>query len=129
MSMRAEPKGSAVAVGLWTYRARVVAVVDGDTLDVTLDQGLHTTRTERLRLLAVNAPEVKGQSKPAGLAATAFVRAWLAEAGADEWPLVVRTERADAFGRFLARVWRTSDGACLNDALLAAGQAVRFMDG
>lgn len=109
---------------LWVYRARVERVIDGDTLAIRLDQGLHTERVEQVRLLGVNTPEVKGASRPAGLAATAFVKRWLSDAGGD-WPLVVQTEKSDAFGRFLATVWDAA-GRCLNDDLLSAGHAVPF---
>ena len=114
------------APDIWAYRARCERVVDGDTLDVTIDQGLHTHRTERVRLLGVNTPETKGATKMAGRLATIYVEDWLAEAD-DEWPLIVQTARGDAFGRWLARVWRRSDGRELNADLLAAGHAVPFM--
>ena len=114
---------------LWIYRARALHVVDGDTLDIELDQGLHAYRMERLRLLGVNTPELKGATREAGLAAKGYVAAWLEAAHVDpanEWPLVLQTARGDAFGRYLAYVWRVSDGSCLNDALLYAGHAVVF---
>ena len=40
--------------------ARVVRVVDGDTVDVQLADG----RTERLRLIGIDNPEVVGSRKP-----------------------------------------------------------------
>lgn len=99
-----------------------------DTLDVTIDQGLHTHRTERVRLLGVNTPELKGATRPAGLAAAGYVTSWLGMAPYDdEWPLIVQTAKGDAFGRWLARVWRRSDGRELNADLIATGHAVAFM--
>lgn len=113
---------------LWVYRASWERVIDGDTVDTRVDAGFRNYRRERLRLLGVNAPEMKGATREAGLAARAYVEAWLAEAelGAtdDSWPLIIETSKSDAFGRFLAVVWRVSDGACLNEALLADGHAV-----
>ena len=112
---------------IWAYRAQLVRVIDGDTLDVVIDQGLHTHRTERIRLLGVNTPETKGATRPAGLAAAGYVTSWLgAVPFDDDWPLIVQTAQGDAFGRWLARVWRP-DGRCLNADLLAAGHAVVFM--
>ena len=52
---------------------------------------------------------------------------WLSWVEGMEWPLTVQTAKSDAFGRYLARIWRTTDGRCLNDDLLAAGHAVVFM--
>ena len=113
---------------LWVYRARLERVIDGDTLDVTIDCGFHGFRTERLRLLGVNTPERKGATRAAGDEALRFVQTWLglaAVAAGGAWPLVIQTEKADAFGRFLATVWGV-DGACLNADLLATGHAVPF---
>lgn len=116
----------------WTWNAQVVNVVDGDTIDVLIDCGFHATRTERVRLLGINCPETK---EAAGKVATKFTADWTHEAGYDWhvnannkgfWALVVQTHKSDAFGRYLAYVWRTSDGRCLNDDLLDSGNAVPF---
>ncbi len=112
---------------LWIYRARPIKVIDGDTLDITIDAGFRNYREERLRLLGVNTPEMKAPTREAGEAARQFVTNWIV--WGDTWPLVIETEKSDAFGRYLARVWRTMDGACLNDDLLAAGHAVVFLMG
>lgn len=115
---------------LYVYRARCERVIDGDTIDATISMGLHDYRTERLRLLGVNAPERKGETRAAGDAARLFVVEWMRGGVAlDEWPLVIRTQKSDAFGRFLGTVWRVSDGVSLNEALLAAGMAVPFRGG
>ena len=109
-------------VAQWVFPARVLRVVDGDTLDVELDCGFHTTRLERLRLLGVNAPERKAPTREAGDAALdATVRwiAWNSPIGV-KWPLVVETSKSDAFGRYLAVVYGEGD-VSLNDALLAQG--------
>lgn len=109
----------------WVFRARCERVVDGDTIDVRIDAGFHAEHIERLRLLGVNAPEMHGASADAGSAAKAWVEQWLA-AMVGTWPLVVQTHKTDAFGRYLAVVWRADTAACLNDELLAAGMAVPF---
>lgn len=110
----------------WLYRAKLVRVVDGDTIDVWIDAGFHGYRRERLRLLGVNAPEMHGASKTAGDAAKAYVDGWLLGLPGD-WPLIVQTEKSDVFGRFLAQCWRVMDGANLSDDLLSSGNAVPFL--
>ena len=105
----------------YVFRGVVTRVVDGDTLDIDLDVGLHCHRLERLRLLRVNAPEMRGETKAAGEAALKFVRDWVYSATA----ITVQTYKGDAFGRYLAEVWR-HDGANLSDDLLANGHAVPY---
>lgn len=119
-------------VHVWTWPAALVRVVDGDTADFLLDTGFRTRRSpERVRLLGVNTPEVVGATKAAGLASKQFTTDWLREAETIGvvWPLLIQTFRPtehDAFGRWLAMVWRIDTGACLNENLLESGMAVPF---
>jgi endonuclease YncB( thermonuclease family) len=107
----------------WLFYAQPSAVIDGDTVDLRFDQGLRNQRIERVRLLGPNTPEVRGPTRPAGLAAKAYTEAWLTEC-VGEWPLLVETSKADAFGRWLAVIWRVVDGRCLNEDVIVAGHAV-----
>lgn len=116
---------------LWVFRARVTRVIDGDTVDATVDAAFHSSRIERLRLLGVNAPERKLETRAAGDAAKQFVEDWLVAAGlgvgpGGDWPLIIQTEKTDVFGRYLANIWRVVDGANLSDDLLTSGNAVVF---
>lgn len=111
---------------LFTFRARLVRIIDGDTIDVVLDQGLHNTRTERLRLLGVNCPEMRGEERSAGIAAHFWVTGFFLTDTESKWPLIIRTEKSDVFGRFLAHVWRMEDGVYLNSAIIEAGHGVSF---
>lgn len=99
---------------LFHYRARLLRVVDGDTIDVMLDLGFQTHCSQRLRLLRVDTPE-RGQ--PGHHEATA-ITGHLLDTAAE---IVVRTVKKDSFGRWLAEVW--ADGASVNDALIARGWA------
>jgi micrococcal nuclease len=118
---------------LWRYRARLLKVVDGDTVDLYVDQGFHAYRLERFRLLGVNTPETHAPTRAAGLAAKTYTLTWLFEhlhgaAGADDWPYLLRTRRSDAFGRWLTTV-ECSEGHRLTADLLSSGHAVPFMEG
>lgn len=95
-------------------RAKVAAVVDGDTLRLA--------NGRRLRLLSVNAPEL-GRD---GAADDAFARAakqaldtLIGDAGWVYW----HGHGKDRYGRSLASVFATAEGAHLGEALLAKGLA------
>lgn len=114
---------------LYRYACQVNRVIDGDTLDVTIDQGLHCFRRERVRLLNVNCPE---KNTPQGRTAAVFVLNWLSvgnNSGQGErfefkqWPFVVQTYKADSFGRWLGVLCRRFDGAILNQDLIDNGHA------
>ena len=95
---------------------RVVAVLDGDTLDVAW-----AGRRERVRLLGVDTPETVDPDRPVGCygpEAAAFTHQRLQ---GRTIRLQFDRERRDRFGRLLAYV--DVDGHRFNDELLAGGYA------
>lgn len=109
-----------MSIGFYNYKAKIVNVVDGDTVDVAVSVGFLLTATLRLRLLGVNAPEMHGSTRDAGRAARAFVESNLL--GKD---VVIHTEKGDAFGRWLSVIYL--DGELFNQRLIDEGHAVPFM--
>lgn len=91
--------------------AVVTAVVDGDTLRVDV-----AGRNERVRLLALDAPEV---SADCGAAAATSALAALAPTGSQVW-LESDVEDRDRYDRLLRYVWR-DDGALVNVELVTQG--------
>lgn len=120
---------------LHTYRARVLRVVDGDTLYLRIDLGFRLATDQRVRLLGVNTPEKRGEQRELGYKARIRVlellrsmelRPAIVMPEESFWPVLVRTEKGDAFGRWLADVaveaW---DGTfSLGQRLLREGYAV-----
>lgn len=110
---------------MWEYRARIIRVVDGDTVDAVIDVGFQHTATVRLRLLGVDTPELHASDpllRFAALRAKAFTQTWVDALPATDWPVTVTTSKDDAFGRWLATV--SGPVGELNAALLASGNAV-----
>jgi micrococcal nuclease len=98
----------------YVYNARVLRVVDGDTFDANVDLGFRLRSVVRFRLLGVDCPERKTPTRDAGEMAKSFTRSYID--GAD---VLIRTEKADVFGRYLARVW--VNGIDLVEAIIMAG--------
>jgi len=101
---------------MYEYRAELLRVVDGDTIDVNVDLGFNITREIRLRLLGVDTHETYGVSHDSkeyqrGIEETKFVAEWLP----DEF--IIRTEKKGKYGRYLAEIERP-DGEILNNRLL-----------
>jgi micrococcal nuclease len=44
---------------MYEYNAKVLRVVDGDTVDVLIDVGFSTFKKERVRLHGINTPECR----------------------------------------------------------------------
>ncbi|WP_225840287.1 thermonuclease family protein [Streptomyces sp. NK08204] len=107
---------------MYEYSARLVRIVDADTLILDIDLGMHTwLHGQRIRAAGLNAPEL---ATDAGRAALAWVRDWFTQ-HAPVGIITVRTEkdRNDNYGRLLGTIL-APDGACLNTDMLAAGQAL-----
>lgn len=113
---------------LYHYRAQVTRVIDGDTVVADLDLGCGVwIRGEHLRLLGIDAPEVRGvEDKAPGLAATEALRGLLEEC---DGRVIVRTHRDERgkFGRFLVEIWDGRPGMAgapsLNAMMLQLGHA------
>ena len=103
---------------VYEYSAKLLKVVDGDTLDVAIDLGFDITHNVRVRLLEINAPEM---GTPEGPKAKDYVCKWFAKQG-EKFTLKTQKDKHDSFGRYLA--WITSpEGNKLNDEMVAAGHA------
>lgn len=90
-------------MSLYTYRATLARVVDGDTVDLDVDCGFKTWRRDRFRLAGIDCPEM---STPEGKAAYTAAAAWFVHAGA---PFYVQTlrDRQEKYGRYLVWVFAT----------------------
>ena len=111
-------------------RAKIVRLVDGDTVDVDIDLGMAITTRQRLRLFGINTPEVRGPEKVAGHAATQHLADLLVRYRHEgEWDIVVQTrkDKRGKFGRYLASlIGADQDGnpVDLNMTMVADGHAV-----
>lgn len=123
---RGRPQAATAAnkADLFTYAATVRRVVDGDTLEVDLPLPRGFTHQLKLRLRALDCPEL---DTPAGKAAKRFTESLIAPAAAIE----IVTSKPDKYDRYLADVF-IPDGAggftFLNNELLGSGHAVRKDD-
>lgn len=89
---------------MYEYRAKVLRVIDGDTIDVELDLGFKIKVFQRLRFAGINAPETRTLDlleKAEGFKAKQYVIDKIDEAGGY---VVVRTNKTGKFGRYIADI-------------------------
>ena len=99
--------------------ARVVKVIDGDTVDVSIDG-----KVERVRLIGIDTPETKKPNTPIecyGPEASERI-AFLLPVGT---PVILQrdTEARDHYGRLLGYIFRFSDNLFVNGDLITGGFA------
>lgn len=116
------------------YRANIVRVIDGDTIEVDIDLGFTLwLRNQTIRLLGVDCPETRSRDKEEvvyGKMAKKFVEDFCAECVGQ---VLIQTEIEDVigsnrekFGRILANVLNEKSGESLNDLLLDKFLAVPY---
>lgn len=116
---------------LYHYRARVLRVVDGDTVDVMLDLGLSTFVRERIRLKDIDTPEIFGMKKESeefqrGMAAKEFVSERIADKHV--W-VKTHKDKTGKYGRYLGEIFFQDDGGrhvSIGKLLLEEGLADLF---
>lgn len=90
---------------MYTYFVKSVdRVVDGDTVDISIDLGFDLTKKERVRLAGIDTPEKRTKDlkeKEMGYQATEFLEMHLMEAKR----LTVKTEKDGKYGRMLGEIW------------------------
>lgn len=105
-------------VDLYLREARLRRVIDGDTLDLYIEQGFTQGFKENVRLYGVNTPEERSTEAPAGKWVTKQVEKWFE--GVDSFWLHSIEYHRDRYGRVVAYIYK-KDGECLNEWLIVNG--------
>jgi len=114
--------GAGPECGLFQYRARIVAVYDGDSVTADIDLGFNTWRHgEKLRLFGIDAPEMRGANKPAATLSRDRLRRRIL--GKDVMVCSIK-DKTGKYGRYLAVLWDGDDN--VNDWLIHEGLAVAY---
>ena len=97
-------------------------VVDGDTIDITIDLGFSLTTKQRVRLNGIDTPESltkDAYEKKFGLEAKQYIADWIAS----KKTIVIRTEKDDKYGRILGVLFGDDEKESLNDKMIREGYA------
>ena len=120
------------------YNFRVVSidkVVDGDTIDVTIDLGFDLFKKERVRVAGVDTPERRTRNleeKALGLDATAWIKDHLEGAIDGDDDLIIRTELdggVGKYGRLLGWLYIGDAIVSLNERMIDEGYAWAYDGG
>ena len=120
------------------YNFRVVEinrVLDGDTIDVTIDLGFDLYKKERVRVAGVDTPEKRTrdlEEKALGIDATNWLKEKLEGALAGDDDLVIRTELVGGvgkYGRLLGWLYLGDGSLSLNEQMIEEGYAWAYDGG
>ena len=120
------------------YNFRVIEinrVLDGDTIDVTIDLGFDLYKKERVRVAGVDTPEKRTrdlEEKALGIDATNWLKEKLEGALAGDDDLVIRTELVGGvgkYGRLLGWLYVGDGELSLNEEMITKGYAWEYDGG
>ena len=114
---------------------KINKVVDGDTIDVTIDLGFDLAKKERVRIAGIDTPEKRTrdlEEKALGLDATAWMKKHLEETIKGDDELTIRTELKGGmgkYGRLLGWLYVGDDDVSLNEKMITEGYAWEYDGG
>jgi len=110
---------------MFKYNAKVIRVVDGDTVDALVDLGFSTFKKVRIRMMGINAPESRTrdmEEKAKGLAAKIRLEELL-----EEENFILESHGVGKFGRCLGTLH--VDDVNVNKTLVEEGHAWEYYGG
>jgi len=115
---------------MYEYRVKkLLAVIDGDTIDVEIDLGFDISITKRVRLAGIDTPESRTSDKyekSLGLESKALLKQRLSAAQS----IVIKTEKPDSsekYGRVLGWLFLDEDKTSFNETMIATGYAWSYL--
>jgi len=123
-------------MSLYEYRAEVVRVVDGDTLDLIIDLGFRTYVRDRVRLYGIDTPETYGVKKDspewnAGMAAKERLTELLQSDNDNVVKVLTHKDATGKYGRWLVEIFvdGPQGSVHVNELLVEEGHAKRYGGG
>ena len=110
-------------------------VLDGDTIDVTIDLGFDLFKKERVRVAGVDTPEKRTRNleeKELGIDATNWLKKEMEDVLAGDDELIVRTELVGGtgkYGRLLGWLYVGDEQVSLNEQMIHQGYAHAYDGG
>lgn len=99
----------------------VSKVVDGDTVDLTIDVGFYMFTIQRIRIAGVDTPEMASKDETERTVANdakTFVEKWFSNGK----QFTIKTTKDDKYGRMLGEI-KNERGECINTLLVEKGYA------
>ena len=113
---------------MYTYKAKLDRVIDGDTIDANINLGFDITIHKRIRLTGIDTPESRTrdlEEKARGLASKARLTELLGEGD-----FILESREVGKFGRVLGTLYTISEESInINDKLVEEGYAVEYWGG
>jgi len=110
----------------YIYRIKEIhKIVDGDTIDASIDLGFDISLEKRIRLAGIDSPESRtsdANEKKYGLQS----KEWLKHRVEGAKDILIKTEKPDStekYGRIIGHLFINNEATSLNDQMIVEGYA------
>lgn len=112
---------------MYTYKAKLVRVINGDTLDINIDLGFDIIIKQRLKLFGIDVPDSRStnvETKQKGL----DVKQRLIGLLTKEFKVETMLNKRGKYGRILGKIYIVDkdNEVCINELLVNEGLATRY---
>jgi len=113
---------------MYTYKAKLIRVINGDTLDIEIDLGFDLSIKQRLKLYGVDTPDSRStdlEIRQKGL----DVKQRVIEVLTKEFTVTTILNKRGKYGRILGKIYivdEKDNKVCINELLVEEGHASRY---
>lgn len=107
---------------MYQYKAKILEVIDGDTLKIELSLGFNIYHKVSLRLVEINAPEVRTlneEVKKYGLRAKEKLQEYVSNNDGEVIVSTLKPDSRDAYGRVLGTLYKEGQSLTASEFMLA----------
>jgi micrococcal nuclease len=116
---------------MYTYKAKLIRIIDGDTVDAEIDLGFGVFVKQRIRLYGIATPDAhSADAETKQQSASAKQR--LTEIMTREFKVLTILNKRGKLGRTLGMIYvldENNEQICVNDQMVADGHAVAYSTG
>lgn len=112
---------------MYQYKLKeIIKIYDADTITVVVDLGFGVYKEETFRFALINAPELRGEERDAGILARDWLREKMYIAVFDGVGVTLKSikDTKEKYGRYLVEVFIDGEERSLNQQLVDNGFAV-----
>lgn len=116
---------------MYTYKAKLNRIIDGDTLDAEIDLGFGVFVKQRIRLYGIATPDAHSSDSETKQAAN-DAKQRLTEIMSREFKVITILNKRGKLGRTLGMIYVQDDNGaevCVNDLMVAEGHATAYSTG
>tara|TARA_Y100001938_G_scaffold19727_1_gene24734 strand:- start:1376 stop:1708 length:333 start_codon:yes stop_codon:yes gene_type:complete len=109
---------------MYEYNAKLIRVIDGDTIDASIDLGFNVWIMKRVRLYGIDAPESRTRDlkeKKKGIESKQKLQELI---GTNEGNFILKSHGVGKYGRCLGTIY--INGCNLNEKLINEGFAKEY---